>query len=303
MLSKKWIAHASLLFVTLIWGATFVVVQHAISLVQPFTFNAIRFLIAGFILLIIQMIYTKRATVSISRKDIISGALIGFFLFGGYLFQTFGLLYTTSSKAGFLTGLSIVMIPIFSYIFLKQKTGLFAIIGILTATAGLFLLTAENSFRLNQGDILVLCCAVSFALHILINGAYSHTLSPLFLSTVQILTVGTLSTICAIIFEDWERALSNDLWQNNSFLFALFLTSVFATALAFFIQTAAQKSISPTKVAMILVTEPVFAALTAMIVDNEQLSSATIIGCACIFLGMILVELPSKQKEKSAQAA
>ncbi|AFU12263.1 Transporter, EamA [Bacillus thuringiensis MC28] len=299
---KEWLAPLALLFVSFIWGATFVVVQNAMSFVGPFTFNGLRFLFAGIILLFVQMIFSQKTSKQDIKQSSFAGLIVGFFLCVGYLLQTFGLLYTTSSKAGFLTGLSIVMVPILSFIFLKQKATIFVVLGITVATAGLYLLTAADSFQLNIGDILVLGCAIAFAAHILINGFYSKKISPLLLSTSQVLTVGIFSSICAFLFEDLEIFFSISLWTNHSFLFALFLTSLFATSIAFFIQTSAQKHTSPTRVAIIFAMEPVFAALTGVLVANEQLSMSAIFGCLCIFLGMIFVELPSKTK-KEAQAA
>ncbi|MEH7534037.1 DMT family transporter [Bacillus toyonensis] len=301
-MKKEWLAPLALLFVSFIWGATFVVVQNAMSFVGPFTFNGLRFLFAGIILLFVQMIFSQKTSKQDIKQSSFAGLIVGFFLCVGYLLQTFGLLYTTSSKAGFLTGLSIVMVPILSFIFLKQKATIFVILGITVATAGLYLLTAADSFQFNIGDILVLGCAIAFAAHILINGFYSKKISPLLLSTSQVLTVGIFSSICAFLFEDWENLFSISLWTNHSFLFALFLTSLFATSIAFFIQTSAQKHTSPTRVAIIFAMEPVFAALTGVLVANEQLSMSAIFGCLCIFLGMIFVELPSKTK-KEAQAA
>ncbi|MFJ7763250.1 DMT family transporter [Bacillus toyonensis] len=301
-MKKEWIAPLALLFVSFIWGATFVVVQNAMSFVGPFTFNGLRFLFAGIILLFVQMIFSQKTSKQDIKQSSFAGLIVGFFLCVGYLLQTFGLLYTTSSKAGFLTGLSIVMVPILSFIFLKQKATIFVVLGITVATAGLYLLTAADSFQLNIGDILVLGCAIAFAAHILINGFYSKKISPLLLSTSQVLTVGIFSSICAFLFEDWENLFSISLWTNHSFLFALFLTSLFATSIAFFIQTSAQKHTSPTRVAIIFAMEPVFAALTGVLVANEQLSMSAIFGCLCIFLGMVFVELPSKTK-KEAQAA
>ncbi|AST02330.1 EamA family transporter [Bacillus thuringiensis] len=291
-------APLALLFVSFIWGATFVVVQNAMSFVGPFTFNGIRFLFAGIILLFVQIIFSQKTSKQDIKHSSTAGIIVGFFLFVGYLLQTFGLLYTTSSKAGFLTGLSIVMVPILSFIFLKQKATIFIVLGIAVATTGLYLLTAADSFQLNIGDILVLGCAVAFAAHILINGFFSKKISPLLLSTSQVLAVGIFSSICAFLFEDWEKLFSVSLWTNQSFLFALFLTALFATSIAFFIQTSAQKHTSPTRVAIIFAMEPVFAALTGVLVANEQLSISAIIGCLCIFLGMIFVELPSKTKKK-----
>lgn len=299
---KDWIAPLALLFVSFIWGATFVVVQNAMSFVGPFTFNGIRFLFAGIILLFVQMIFSQKTSKQDIKQSSLAGLIVGFFLCVGYLLQTFGLLYTTSSKAGFLTGLSIVMVPILSFIFLKQRATIFIVLGIAVATAGLYLLTAGDSFQLNIGDILVLGCTVAFAAHILVNGFFSKKISPLLLSTSQVLAVGIFSSICAFLFEDWGKLFSVSLWTNQSFLFALFLTSLFATSIAFFIQTSAQKHTSPTRVAIIFAMEPVFAALTGVLVANEQLSISAIIGCLCIFLGMVFVELPSKTK-KEAQAA
>ncbi|WP_141499402.1 DMT family transporter [Bacillus toyonensis] len=301
-MKKEWLAPLALLFVSFIWGATFVVVQNAMSFVGPFTFNGLRFLFAGIILLFVQMIFSQKTSKQHIKQSSFAGLIVGFFLCVGYLLQTFGLLYTTSSKAGFLTGLSIVMVPILSFVFLKQKATIFVVLGITVATAGLYLLTAADSFQFNIGDILVLGCAIAFAAHILINGFYSKKISPLLLSTSQVLTVGIFSSICAFLFEDWENLFSISLWTNHSFLFALFLTSLFATSIAFFIQTSAQKHTSPTRVAIIFAMEPVFAALTGVLVANEQLSMSAIFGCLCIFLGMIFVELPSKTK-KEAQAA
>lgn len=301
-MKKEWIAPLALLFVAFIWGATFVVVQNAMSFVGPFSFNGVRFLLAGLILLMIQLISMRKAQEKRIGRSIGAGFIVGFFLFSGYLLQTFGLLYTTSSKAGFLTGLSIVMVPVLSFLFLKQKVTISIILGITSATVGLFFLTAGDSFQLNKGDFLVLGCAVAFAAHILVNGYFSKTISPLLLSTTQVLAVGIFSSICAFLFEDWEKLFSAALWTNGSFLFALLLTSVFATSLAFFIQTSAQKHTSPTRVAIIFAMEPVFAAITGVLVANEQLSVAAIVGCICIFVGMIFVELPHKQK-KEAQAA
>ncbi|WP_242235231.1 DMT family transporter [Bacillus cereus group sp. BfR-BA-01316] len=301
-MKKGWIAPLALLFVSFIWGATFVVVQNAMSFIGPFTFNAIRFLFAGIILLFVQMIFSQKTSKQDIKQSSLAGLIVGFFLCIGYLLQTFGLLYTTSSKAGFLTGLSIIMVPILSFIFLKQRATIFIALGITVATAGLYLLTAGDSFQLNIGDILVLGCAVAFAAHILVNGFFSKKISPLLLSTSQVLAVGIFSSICAFLFEDWGKLLSVSLWTNHSFLFALFLTSLFATSIAFFIQTSAQKHTSPTRVAIIFAMEPVFAALTGVLVANEQLSISAVIGCLCIFLGMIFVELPSKTK-KEARAA
>ena len=228
---REWIAPLALLFVSFIWGATFVVVQNAMSFVGPFTFNGIRFLFAGIILLFVQMIFSQKTSKQELKHSSLAGLMVGFFLFVGYLLQTFGLLYTTSSKAGFLTGLSIVMVPILSFIFLKQKATIFIVIGIAVATAGLYLLTAGDSFQLNIGDILVLGCAVAFAHIFSLTGSFLK-ISPLLLSTSQVLAVGMFSSICAFYLKIGKSIFSITM-DESVLLFALFLTSLFATSIAF----------------------------------------------------------------------
>ena len=146
------------------------------SFVGAFTFNGIRFLFAGIILLFVQIISSQKTSKQELKHSSLAGLMVGFFLFVGYLLQTFGLLYTTSSKAGFLTGLSIVIFNLIIYL-LKTKATIFIVLGIAVATTGLYLLTVANSFQLNIGDILVLGCAVAFGAHILINGFFSKNIT------------------------------------------------------------------------------------------------------------------------------
>ena len=208
--------------------------------------------------------------------------------------QTFGLLYTTSSKAGFLTGLSIVISQSYPLSF-KTKATIFIVLGIVVATTGLYLLTAADSFQLNIGDILVLGCAVAFAAHILING-FSKKISPLLLSTSQVLAVGIFSSICAFCLKIGKSYFQYHYGRINPFIRTLSNCPV-CNIYCFFHSNIGTKHTSPTRVAIIFAMEPVFAALTGVLVANEQLSISAIIGCLCIFLGMIFVELPSKTKE------
>jgi drug/metabolite transporter (DMT)-like permease len=166
MKNKPWIADLILLFVAIVWGTTFVLVENAISFLPPFLFNGVRFFLASTSLFIILLFFYPNQLKSLNWKMIAAGVILGVWLFSGYLFQTVGLLYTTSSKAGFITGLSVVLVPLFSYFILKQKVSLQAILGISLATIGLYFLTFGDTNGFNIGDILVLFCAISFALQI-----------------------------------------------------------------------------------------------------------------------------------------
>ena len=182
-------ADLSLLFVALIWGATFVLVQNAIAFLEPQSFNVVRFTLAAILLGLWLLFFEKDQLKKLDRKLILSGIMLGFFLFIGYAFQTLGLLYTTSSKAGFITGLSVVLVPLLMIGILKQRPSINSIAGVSAATAGLYLLTMSDVSSLNIGDGLVLICAAGFALHIVFTGKYSSSYPTLLLTTVQIATV------------------------------------------------------------------------------------------------------------------
>ncbi|HYK73938.1 MAG TPA: DMT family transporter [Pseudoneobacillus sp.] len=292
-MKKTTYADLSLLFITFIWGTTFVLVQNAISTMEPFAFNGIRFFFAFIILALCLLLFQKKQLKFLNKKMILSGIMLGFWLFLGYATQTIGLLYTTSSKAGFITGLSVVLVPLFSFLVLKQRPSFPAIIGVSIATIGLFLLTMTDIAALNIGDFFVLICALGFAMHIIFTGKFSEQFPSLLLTTIQILTVSVLSTICSFIFEDFNKMVHINVLSTPSVILALLITSIFATALAFFAQTRFQKYTTPTRVALIFAMEPVFAAIAGYFWAEERLSISAIIGCLFIFLGMVFAELPS----------
>ncbi|MFT4414145.1 DMT family transporter [Fredinandcohnia humi] len=301
-MQKSLIADISLLFVALIWGSTFVLVQNAISFLEPMTFNGIRFFIAGLFLFIWLVLFYRDQLRAINKKLLLSGFIMGVWLFGGYALQTIGLLYTTSSKAGFITGLSVILVPLFSFLLLKQKPKMNAVMGVAIATVGLYLLTMAGTFSVNQGDVLVFFCAISFALHIIFTGKYTSLFPTLLLTVTQIFTVAGLSILSSLLFEDWKAAFSLEILSKNEVMLALIVTSLFATAIAFLLQTKFQQFTTPTRVALIFAMEPVFAAITAYYFADERLTYFAIIGCLCIFIGMILAELPTKKTKTTTKA-
>lgn len=292
MIKKPWFADFNLLLVALVWGTTFVIVQKAIAFLEPYSFNTVRFFIAAILLLFIIYFFKRSSFREFKNKNLLkSGTLLGFWLFLGYGFQTVGLLYTTSSKAGFITGLSVVLVPLFSYVLLKQKLNWQIGFSSLIAVAGLYLLTIHNSFSLNIGDGYVLLCAISFALHIVFTGKFAKSFDALCLTVLQLFTVSFLSFITAFFTEQWQGIFTANMLLKPEVITALLITSLFATALAFLAQTYFQSFTTPARVALIFAMEPVFAAITAFIVLNERLGSKALIGCILILFGMILSEL------------
>ncbi|TCP27049.1 EamA-like transporter family protein [Scopulibacillus darangshiensis] len=290
-------ADLSLVFVALIWGSTFVVVQHAISTVTPLTFNAWRFLLASLCLLIWKAVFVKNRK-RIELRGILAGVLLGCFLFTGYIAQTVGLLYTSSSKAAFITGMSVVLVPIFSAVILKKLPAAKAMVGVLIAAAGLYYLTMSGPVAFNYGDGIVLFCAVMFALHIIFTAKVTHHYSSLSLTIIQLATVAVLSFVCGIVADGTGKLFDFSSLFRSDTLFSLLVTAVLATSVAFILQTVMQRFTSPTHVGLIFIMEPVFAAVTSAVWQHDYLTYGGIIGCLLILLGMVLSEWPVKKARK-----
>ncbi|WP_152394937.1 DMT family transporter [Paenibacillus guangzhouensis] len=297
-MKRSFIADLVLLLVALIWGTTFLIVQHAIQALPPLAFNGIRFAGAALLFFFI-LCFTRRDWLKqLNRRILWHGFVLGILLFGGYAFQTYGLLYTTSSNAGFITGLSVVLVPFFAMWFLRQRLNWIAWLSAAIALVGLFLLsTGGSSLTVNVGDALVLLCAICFALQIVATGRYAPEHPTLLLVTIQLGTVGILGITGSILFEDTGTVQDwIHLASQPEVLTALAITLLFGTAFAFWAQTYCQKYTSPARVVIIFAMEPVFAGITGVIWGHEKLGVAAIIGCVLMFISMLIAELrPSDQ--------
>lgn len=281
---KQLYADASLFLVAAIWGATFVTVKNALGDITPFYFNAIRFFLAFFLLALIS----GRRFSRLDLPVLTAGALIGLFLFAGYSFQTIGLQFTSASNTGFITGLSVVMVPFFSMFFTRKLPPKAAVAGALMAAVGLGLLSLDASLKIKSGDFLVFLCAVSFALHIVFVGRYAPFHDVLLLVTVQIGTVALLSSVCAFIWEPLPPQPTAPVW------WALGITAVLATVFAFLIQNYMQQFTTPTRTAIIFSMEPVFGALFAFLLLGERMTTRDWWGSFLVLAGMIAAEMPDK---------
>ena len=179
---KQFSADLSLLAVVIVWGYTFVAIKNALAGIMPFNFIALRFIIAFSILL---LVFRKRLN-GLNRYIVLRGGIVGIFLFFAYAFQTVGLKYTTASNAGFITGFSVVLVPVFSAIILKARPSVESTAGVICAIAGLFLLSYNKGYTINKGDILVFFCALAVAFHILTVGYYTKRTDSILLTIVQI---------------------------------------------------------------------------------------------------------------------
>ncbi len=281
-------AEIYLLIIVIIWGSTFAVIKGVLDQIPTFTFLAYRFLLAA---LILYLIFWKRIKENINKTVLKKGSLIGIFLFLGYAFQTVGLKYTTATKAGFITGLSVVLVPIISHFFIKEKINRNSVIGVILAFIGLWFLNYSSSFSFNLGDFLVLLCAVSFAMHIISVGLYAKKVDYVPLVVVQLTAVFVLCLLIAIIF---ERPALNLSYSLNVW-WAIILNGVFATALAFYMQNRFQRHSTATKTAIIFSGEPISAAIFAYFLLGEKVGLVAWAGGLLIIFGMIVSQKKNRQ--------
>ncbi|MDQ6760629.1 MAG: DMT family transporter, partial [Acidobacteriota bacterium] len=297
----RWRVDLALVSVALVWGTTFVLVKQALADISTLLFLTLRFAVAALALglLLNKRLRSDLAEPLLRSRSIRAGVLAGVFLAGGYLFQTFGLKYTTPAKAGFLTGLYIPLVPLFGAMVYKKAPNASELVGVVCAFAGMALMTVERNLGgVGGGDVLVMICAVAYAFHILVLGRFAADSSVAIMSVVQIATAALLGAATC-----WWAEPVHVVWTSPVVL-ALGITSLFATALAFSIQTWAQQYSSPTRTALIFSLEPVFAWATSYVVADEVLSGRAMLGAALIMAGILTVELkPFQRRIPAGQVA
>jgi len=292
-LSDSTIAHLLLLAVVIVWGATFVLVKDALHDASPLLFNLLRMGLAFIALAVVN----RRQLRHITRKSLVTSFVVGIFLAAGYQFQTAGLALTTPAKSGFITGLVVVFVPIFTIFPALRSPNTPAprwttAVGVLLAFTGLLLLTTppgtswHNLFAsIGPGDLLTLACAVAFAAHLI---ALSHASSQVPTGQLATLQIGAAAALMAITL---PLGGPPHLAITPRLLIALAVTSLLATAAAFTIQSWAQQHIPATHTAILLTLEPVFAGLTSFLVLHERLGRRSLCGAALILAGIASIEL------------
>jgi len=298
-MNRQLLADLALLLVALIWGGTFVMVKEAVSDFPVFAFLTLRFSLA----LAALLPFCWQRLLAIKRGQTVAGLLTGLFFFVGYAFQTLGLQQTSVSKAGFITGLYAVIVPLLFTLIFRQRPSGSTLAGVALATVGLGLLSLRGDLTLAQGDLLVLIGAFGFAAHILAVSKFTPEIETLPLTVLQIAAVIAASAIVCLSTKSSSFDLPAGVWGAAAF------TGVVATALVLFLQTWAQRLATPTHTALIFSTEPVFAALFGHLLANERLSTRALAGCGLILAGMVVAEARGlagvggrKQKEGSGNS-
>jgi drug/metabolite transporter (DMT)-like permease len=279
-IGRRLLADLSLLGVAAVWGLTFVMVKEALEAAGPLTFLALRFTLAT--LLLAPLWLARRAA---GGRAVAAGLLVGLCLFAGYALQTAGLQFTSASKAGFITGLSVVAVPAIGAAVARRWPAPALLVGVGLAASGLGLLSLREAAAVQLGDLLVLGCALAFALHILVLGHLAPRFDVLSLTTWQIVAAAALTAVGAGLF---ERPSAE---QLGAILPAAAFTGLFATVAAFYLQTQAQRFTTPTHTALIFSTEPVFAGLFGYLLAGERLDGRALLGCGLILAGMLVAQL------------
>ncbi len=287
-MTKEFKASLSLLFVTVVWGGSFPIMSKGIKFVGVYTFLTFRFLLAAAILLI----FCFNRFNKINKATIKAGVIIGLAMFIGSALQTEGLLYTSPSKSGFLTGLNVVMVPIIIAIRKMKLPDIYTIIGVILSVIGLSLISLNGDFSFNYGDFLTMLCALAFAMQIIWIDKYAQNIDPLLLTLIEFLVIGLLALVPAVAIEKVQFI------PNTFSIWSVLYTSIFSSILAYGIQNKMQPFVSPSNAAVIYLAEPVFSAIFSVFV-GDIITLRVLFGCVIIFLSMIVVNYKNIMQNKN----
>ena len=301
-MSKKMRGNLMLLLTALIWGTAFVAQSAGMDHVQPFTYNGIRTLIGGIVLIPVILLFDRLKPADtrpsaeeqkvINKNSLVGGLCCGTVLCIASCLQQFGVSMTTAGKAGFITALYIVIVPLMG-VFIKKKIPKIIWLCVAIAVAGFYLLCVKEGFSIGTGDLLVLCCAFFFSIHIMVIDHFTAgKVDGVRMSCVQFLVAGIMAIVLMFLFEQPTLA---SIWDARvSILYA----GVMSCGVAYTLQILGQKDTDPTTATLLMSLESVFAALSGWVLLNESLSLKELFGCALVFVAVILAQIPLPVKTK-----
>ncbi len=273
-----------LVFAAMIWGSAFVA-QKSGGTIGGFTYNGIRTLLGGLVLIPIYFLLRKNKEM---KTSIMGGIFCGLALFIASNLQQFGINNTSASKAGFITSLYAIIVPFLS-IFLHKKIRPIVWVSVVISLAGLYLLNySAEGLSINTGDIQLMLCALAFAFQILIIDHYSDHVNGVLMSATQFIVAGLLSIVCMFLF---EKPQINDILTS---WWPIVYAGVFSCAIAYTLQIVGQRYVPPTEASLIFCLESVFSLLAGTIFLHERMKAINYIGCLLIFIAVVLSQWPKK---------
>ncbi len=281
----KYLASFGLLLASIIWGGAYVAVMSSLDMIPPLYVMAIRFTIA---LIGLSLVFFKRLK-KITKGDLIAGIVLGVLMFISYIFQTYGLKYTTASKNAFLTTSYVVMVPFLNWMISRKKPDSYGIFAAFLAIVGIGFLSLQGDMSINPGDLLTLMCGVFFALHLIYIDRFTVKSDPIILTVLQIGVSGILSWICAPLVDGALPSIQGGQAMSELVMSLLYL-GIASTMVGFLLQNIGQKYTEPSTAALLLSMESVFGVLFSVLMLGEVLSVRMAYGCILIFVAIIISE-------------
>ncbi len=287
-----------LLITALIWGTAFVAQSEGMNHVEPFTYNAMRTLLGGIVLIPVIAGFRRFGKSECTEKaplrvTVTGGVICGILLCVASSFQQSGISMTTAGKAGFITALYIIIVPILEFLLFRRSNPV-VWISVLIAAGGFWLLCIKEGFTVGKGDWLVLCCALFFAMHIMVIDHFNakHA-DAMLMSCIQFFTAGILMLICMFLFE--TPSLSSIFDARYTILYA----GIMSSGVAYTLQILGQRDTEPAAATLLMSLESVFAALSGWLILHEALTLKELIGCALVFAAVLLAQLKAPQEKTS----
>ncbi len=300
MQNKKLLGNLLLTLTALIWGTAFVFQRVGMDSIEPITFTAARFWLAAAAVGAVALVNAKRErhnrtaeeTVRRKHETLIGGLCCGVFLGTASVFQQMGLVYTTAGKAGFITAMYILIVPIVNFVLFRRRNSWLVWLAVAIGVVGMYLLCVTEGLSLTHGDTLVVVCAVLFSGHILCCDHFVRHGNPIGISAIQFLTTAALTTVVSFLAEQptWEKVIS----AAPPILYC----GLISGGVGYTLQIVAQKFTDPTIASLLMSLESVFAVIAGALLLHETMSTRELIGCIVMFAAIILVQIPTPKKSK-----
>lgn len=294
MNSKRALGNLLLILTALIWGTAFVFQRVGMESLDPYTFNAVRMALAAIAIGAAALVRarTNPPTEQERRDTLVGGLCCGALLAAASLFQQVGLVYTTAGKAGFLTAMYLLLVPVLGVLLLGRRERALTWLAVLLGVGGMYLLSMQGGFSLSRGDALVSICAVLFAGHILCCDLFSRRADPLALSAIQFAVTSLVSLVPALLTG------APQIGQLRAALVPIVYCGLVSGGLGYTLQMIAQRFTDPTVASLLMSLESVFAALAGALILHERMSARELIGCAILFAAILLVQLAQQETQK-----
>ena len=294
MKNKQLLGNLLLLLTAMIWGTAFVFQRVGMDSIEPVTFNAARMALAAVMVGALAFVLRRGKNADTSApawsRTWKGGICCGLFLTAGSVFQQMGVVYTTAGKAGFITAMYMLLVPILNFLLFKKKNSWLVWLAVLIGVGGMYLLCVKEDFTLTSGDTLVCICALMFSGHILCCDYFVRQASPVELAAIQFTTASVVSAGIAILTETPNRA------GIISAAIPILYCGVVSGGIGYTLQIVAQKFTEPAIASLLMSLESVFAVIAGATLLGEQMSSRELLGCIVMFAATILVQIPLPER-------